>query len=140
MSNPRETPEAPEMPAPDRMGDLAGFPFAEFAEFRAAPPSPPAANPPAAPQSFDHDAALRKYLMLLDDAIEWCCSHDRYDRNVSTAVAARLIKTSLVVGTALKDTPERRFTHRIVVEHLTHPAEENLKTIPGACAEVQPQD
>ena len=96
------------------------------------------------PPTFDHDAALRKYLELLDEAIEWMFE-DRYDRRISTPVAAKLIKTSIDVAAALNGAPDRQFTYRCIVERVTPalpqaPSPENLKTIHGVAKEVEPQE
>jgi hypothetical protein len=99
-------------------------------------------EPEPPPEPFDRDAALHKYLALLDDAIEWCFDRDRYDRGASAAIGSRLIKASIAAVAALNQTPERQFTHRIVVEHITPPhlPEKNLKTIPGVRASAEPQN
>ena len=77
------------------------------------------------PAKFDHAAALREYLLLLDDGIKFSLG-DHYERLPALALAPRLIKSSLDVALWLKQMSgamderggERRFTQRIIVEHI----------------------
>jgi nitric oxide reductase activation protein len=70
-----------------------------------------------APPPFDHTAALQDYARLLDKGIRYFAGETGYYSEYFP-IAARLIKTSIALGAALNQTPERQFTHRIVVEHV----------------------